>query len=354
MDKIKKISALALVFVMIFCFTACHKKDEIAVKIGDVEFTSAYYMCALISSDSEAKAEVEEQLSEDESTDDIDYYSLKIDGKKFVDWVEDRTIEKLKAVAYYKTLCKENGLELDEETVEQTESYISIYWNNYGYSQLFEPNGVSQQTFLQFNLDNEYSSLYFNFLYGKGGEKEIAEDALKTQLTDTFICADVLTVIFSEQTEEEMQAIKTKLEGYEADLKNNRKTFEEVYIDYNGSEKEDSSSDTEETKPSDKYATILGPEDSKFNFDYYDDVKEMAIGDVKLIEQENSGGYYLVVKKDISSDPYYLEYLDEDLRQIVGEEEFETETKAEYTKLEADIDKSAVSQFKVKKIKFPE
>ena len=44
MKNIKRIFALALVLVMALTVTACHKKDEIAVKIGDVEFTSAYYM----------------------------------------------------------------------------------------------------------------------------------------------------------------------------------------------------------------------------------------------------------------------------------------------------------------------
>ena len=79
MKNFKRIIALALVFLMAVSFVGCHKKNEIAVTVGDVEFTSAYYMCALINADSEAKTKVQEELSEDEqsSTTEIDYYSKK-------------------------------------------------------------------------------------------------------------------------------------------------------------------------------------------------------------------------------------------------------------------------------------
>lgn len=54
MKNIKRIIAAVLVSVMALGFTACHKKDETAVTVGKVNFTSAYYMCALINADSEA------------------------------------------------------------------------------------------------------------------------------------------------------------------------------------------------------------------------------------------------------------------------------------------------------------
>lgn len=355
----KKIIALGLVFIMALAFTGCHKKNEIAVTIGDVEFTSAYYMCALISADSEAQAEVQEQLSDDESTEDIDYYSQKIDGKSYVDWVEDRAIEKLKEIAAYKTLCKQNNLEFDQEDVEQTEYYISMYWSSYGYSEYFEPNGVSEQTFLQFNIDSDYSSLYFDFLYGEGGEKEIASDEVAQKIYDTFVTANLLTVTFSEETDTEKAEIKTKLEGYVTDLTKGKKTFEEVYHEYTETEADhtdesEDTSDTEESQPLDPHASIFGPEDTNYAFDYYDDIKAMATGEVKLIEQEDSAGYYLVVKKDIKSDPYYLEYLDSTVRHMLADEEYEKDMEEYYTSLEADINKYAVGQFKVKKIKYPE
>ena len=156
MKLVKKIIALVLGVLMAFSFTGCiHKKGEIAVTIGDVEFTSAYYMCALINSNTEAQNEVNSSLSEDElsSTTEIDYLSKEIDGKKFEDWVKDKAIENLKTIAAYKLLCKENKLELTEEEANNANMYASYYWSNYGYSAYFEPNGVSKATKTEYLKD---------------------------------------------------------------------------------------------------------------------------------------------------------------------------------------------------------
>ena len=123
MNCFKKILAVSSVFVIAATAAACHPKDETAVTVGDVKFTSAYYMCALINADSQAKSKVKENLSDSESSTDIDYYSKKIDDKKFVDWVEDTALETLKEIAAYKTLCKENKLEVSEDEKTQAKTY---------------------------------------------------------------------------------------------------------------------------------------------------------------------------------------------------------------------------------------
>ena len=163
MKSIKRIIAAALVSVMALSFTACHKKDENAVTVGKVKFTSAYYMCALINADSEAKSKVKESLSDSKSTTDIDYYSKKVDNKDFVKWVEDTALENLKKIAAYKTLCEENKLEISEEDKTNAETYANYYWTNYGYSSYFEPNGVGKNTYKQYMLDSYYSMNYIQF-----------------------------------------------------------------------------------------------------------------------------------------------------------------------------------------------
>ena len=62
MKMMKKMIALMLVAIMALSFCACHRKDEVAVTIKDVEFTSAYYMCALINADMEAADAAEEKI----------------------------------------------------------------------------------------------------------------------------------------------------------------------------------------------------------------------------------------------------------------------------------------------------
>ncbi len=354
MKIFKKLSALVLICILALSATGCHKKNEIAVEIDGFKFTSAYYMCALINAKSEAQAKVYEDLSEEEQNSEIDYYSKKIDKKSFVDWTEDRAIETLKEIAAYKSLCKKADIKLDDETKSSAEYLASYYWQN-GYYQFFEPNGVSFDTYKTYTIDSYYSGLYFEHLYGKEGEKEINADEVKTKVYESFITANILDVTFSQETDDEKTDIKTKLDTYLADLQANKTTFEKVYKEYNKitDEQTNQSAESDEPKPKDEYASILGKEDTGYDHDNFEEINKMAIGEMKIIEKENKAGYLLVIKQDIKADSFYLDNLDLTARHLIKDEEYEKDIQAVAKDLKADVSKYAIGQFKVKKIVEP-
>ena len=165
MKTIKKLfCALLCAALVIGTFAGCHKKGEIGVtvtdsklseKTGKVEFTSAYYMCALIMSYNSGKSEVNQKYQdENKSTTDIDYFKEKIDKKKFNDWVIDNTEESLRKIAAYKIKCAQNKLTVKDEDKSSAEQYAEAYWTNtnYNYSEYFEPNGVSLDTYKAYML----------------------------------------------------------------------------------------------------------------------------------------------------------------------------------------------------------
>lgn len=353
MNTIKKIIAAVLVCLMALTIIGCHPKDEIAVTIDDHEYTSAYYMCALINAYMEGQQEVYNNLSDEEaSSTDIDFFSKKIEEKSFSDWVKDRAIESLKEISIYKSLCSDNKLELTDEERANTEYYVSFYWSSYGYSALFEPNGVSQATYTDYMLDSGYAQLYFEHLYGKGGEKEVAATEVETKLYSDFLIANLLEVTFSEETDTEKTAIKNKFVEYEKNLKNRKMTFEEVYVDYN--KEENHKHEETEDGPKDPHATIIGKDGTGYEHDFYGDIEKMKTGEIKLIEKENNAGLLLVVKQDIKADGYYLENMDMTVRQLLKYEEYSKDMAKQAEKLEAEINKYAVNQFKVKNIKEPQ
>lgn len=356
MNRLKKMLAVLLLVCILIPVAGCHKKDETAVTVGEVKFTSAYYMCALINADSEAKSKVQEQLTDEEKQKEVDYYSKKIDKKEYVKWVEDKALENLKTIAAYLTLCKKADLKLDDETAQSAESYATYYWSNYGYAAYFEPNGVGQETYKKYMKDSYYSSLYFEHLYGKDGEKEIDAETVKTAVYDRFVLANQLTADFSQKSEEEIAALKTRFGGFVTDLQNGTKTFEQVYTEFNGpSENNDTQEgESEEAKPLDPHASVLGEKDTAYASDDYETVKAMAEGEVKLIERENNAGLLLVVKKDIKADPYYIDSLDLPARHLLKDEEFEADVKKAADDLKCTVNRYAVKQFKVKKIKEPQ
>lgn len=354
MKIFKKIAALLLVCLLALSAVGCHKKNEIAVTVDGFEFTSAYYMCALINANSEAQNKVYETLKEDEQQKEIDFYSKKIDDKNFVTWVEDRAIEMIKEIAAYKSLCKKANLKLDDETKANAQSYASYYWQS-GYSQYFEPNGVGESTYTNFTVDSYYSSLYFEHLYGKDGEKEIAADEVKNKIYDNFITANLIDVTFSEETDSEKTAIETKLNDYAAKLKNKSITFEQAYKEYYEIKDEETNNTTEsnDPKPKDEYATVLGAEGTGYEHDFYSDIQKMATGEIKVIKKENNAGLLLVVKQDIKADAFYLDNLDLTARHLIKDKEYSDDIAKTVKALKPEVNKYAVKQFKVKKIVEP-
>lgn len=387
MKNLKRILSFMLVALMVLSFVGCHKKDEIAVTIGDVEFTSAYYMCALINADSQAKNIVYEALTEDEKNGKTEYdiYSKKVEGKDYVKWVEETAMNNLKETAAYKILCKENKLDLDDEMTNQFNLYSDYYWQNG--SAYYELNGVGEQTYKNFMKDGYYSELYFEHLYAKDGEKEIKADDVKEKIYSSFITANILEANFtSEMKDEDKTALKEKIDAYAKDLKDGKKTFKQVYNDYNGVKEEESheghdhtsstttsatssvasttsttasstssgtTKEEEVKKPKDEYAAVIGDEGTGYESDQYKDIKEMKTGEIKVIEVKDVG-YILVIKQDITADDYYLDYLDMNARHLLKDDEFKKTMDEYIKKLTADVNDYAVDQFEVKKIKEPE
>ncbi len=378
MKVIKKIAALLLVMAMILTVTGClHKKDEIAVTIGDVEFTSAYYMCALIKARTEAQTKVMENLTEEEQeTQKFDVYSKKIDGKKYEDWIKDRAIEILKENAAYKLLCKENKVELTKEELTNVEANAYAAW--YGDSSnpytlpeylYFDPdgdagtedNGVSYKTYLSYRKDLAYKEKYFDALYAKEGKKAISDEDVKKTIYENFVIADVLDTTYETgATDEQKKELKTKLEAYAKDLQEGKKTFEQVYAEYN--KQEDHKHEETEDGPKDEHAAVFGTEATKYifgqqvidyNTSYYSKIKSMKVGEAVVMDNKDGSGLVLFFKQDIEADPYYLKNLDVNARHIIADEEFAKTLDAYIKTLKPEINDYAIGQFDVEDIKDP-
>ena len=356
MNLIKKLFAAVLAVAMVFSIAGCHKKNEVAVTVGDVEFTSAYYMCALIFADSEAKSLVDEKLSEEDSKKEVDYYSQKIEKKNYIDWVKETALNNLKKIAAYKIKCKEAKIDLEGDVKSNAEMYSSYYWSSYGYQALLEPNGVSENTYKKYMLDSYYSNRYFEFVYGKDGEKEIAADKVKDKMYENFEIANLLEASFTDKEEAEINSIKDKFNKYLKDLKDGKRTFKDVYNEFN-EVKEDANKDeetTEELKPLDELATLIGSKDTDYASDHFETVQKMKTNEVKLVELDDDAGLAIIIKKDIKADPYYIENLDLVARHLIADEEFEKDMETYAKDLKLEENTYATGQFKVKKIEYPE
>ena len=378
MKLFKKITAAVLVAMLALSATACHKKNEIAVTVGDVEFTSAYYMCALVYADMAARQKVDDTKSADtsssssssdtSSSSETDYSKEKIDGVDYTKYVKDEALKSLKQVAAYKLLCKKNKLEVEADTESNTKQYAESMWG-YGYSTMFEENGVYKSTFVQYMTDSNYASLYFDHIYGKEGTKAISAEDVAAKMQEKFALVQSLSVSFSTtdsstgsstaMSEDEISALKTKINGYADELKAGKKTFEQIYHEYNNTEESSDTStsgeesDADTLKPVYQHASVYGDSDTTYANDNYETVKAMAAGEVKVIEQDNNAGLLLVIKRDISSDPYYVDQLDSASRHLLKDSDMEKELDEFLKTVKVDVSSYATDRFKVSKIKYP-
>lgn len=387
MKNIKRLLSVMLIFVLAFSFAGCHKKGETAVTIGEWKFTSAYYMCAFLQANDQAKAIVQQGLTEEESANaDFDYTTKKVEKKEYQTWVRDTAIETIKKIAALKTLCKQNDIVVEQETKDSYAEMINSVWedanNGYYYAsyfgdqldygvslaQKYEENGVSKTTYCDFVADKALSDLYFDHIYGAKGEKAIPQADIDKEFYDNYVIADVLDATFSENaTDKEKKDLKEKLDGYAAKIKSGKTTFEKVYNEYNKIEAKDKVAHDHDgdgvadhdakdhepnSTPKDELAQLLGSEKSASPNDNYKTVKEMKIGEVKVVENGETG-YILLVKKDIKKDKYYVTQNDVVIRHALKDEEF-SKTIEDFVKtLKVDVNDFAVDQFEVDEIKKP-
>lgn len=363
MNLFKKIAAGLMAAALLVSVAACHPKDETAMTIGNVKITSALYMCALIQADSEGRTKVDELNnstgdSTTSSSTSVDYYSQKIDDTPFTDWVKNRAEEVCKEYAAYETKFEEAGLSLDEDTQEEIDTYSDMYWNQYGLSVAYGENGVSYETYKKFFTYQYKAQKYFMSVYGPEGTDPVPDEEIKASFLENYVAVEPLTGSYSTTdssgnatalTDEEKTALKEKFEGYAQRLREGE-SFETIYKEQNPDSNVTSSGS--EDGPKNPYINLFGSENTSYASEHFEEVKGMAVGEVKVLEDESSG-LTLVVRQNIEDDAYYYDTLKDQVLESLKQDEMEASISEFGNSLPFDKNNFAVNRFNPKKIKYP-
>lgn len=385
MKIVKKFTAALLAAAFVITMTGCHEANEVAASYDDIEITSGMYLAMLLEADGNARTLVDEQNTDENgdtvSTSDYGKATVSTDDGNvdYYDYVADQGKKLIRQYIATEVLAKENNVTLSDEDQSGLETYVNYYWNTYGYSVLYEANGVGLDSFTAYMRNAGYlRGNLFTAIYGKDGTNPVAEDELTKYMTENYCVADIISESLSSTdsdgntttlTEDEAAELLEKLKGY-ADRLNNGESFETIYHEHTGTEHEDAdeeetqssddaSSETddddeeEELKPLDSHATLLYSEETgydSYNSVDFDEVYKMEVGEVKVIEADDK--YSLVVKSDIAADPYYLDNLDENLRQLVKGDEFNDLLDTKGGELDIKYNNSALRYLKPKKITY--
>lgn len=355
MKLVKRLLAVVLTLALVLSFAGCHKKNETAIKVDETEFSGAFYMCCLINADMEAKDKIDAEKAAEateetaETTETTDYYAEKIDDLDYATWVESRAIKMCKLFVYYIEECKKAGIEITDADLSQYDQMSDYYWNYYGYSTLFEPNGVGFETYKKFNQMSVYEEKYFEYLYGKDGTTPVTDEEITESFNTQYAAIYSLSETVDTAEEGKEEEVKAKFESFKTRLQKGAK-WEDIYTEYKGEPLT-----AQEGGASDPYVTIVGDDTTSYYNEIWETVNDMQIGEIEVVVDEHDSGTITLVKKvDQNSEPYFKEQLDSSIRYALKYDDFVEESQAVADGYDETVVKSAVKIFKVEKIKYPE
>ncbi len=359
------LSLILAITLVVTCFAGCHKKNEVALEIGNIEIKSSTYSCLLIQAYQEGMqkiAERDEKEGNETATYEEGYIKEKIEDKPFTDWVKDRAIEICQDYAATYTLAAENNVTLTDEELSQVNQYAEYYWSTYGMGAIYEQMGVSFETYSAYYSYSQLKSKVFTTIYGEGGSLAVDKNEVLGalyQYHDTYktISGSYTKEDSTAMTDEEKEALKATYQAY-VDRLNAGESFKTIYCEVNGmtAEKFDETyavaTESDGTSPKDPLETVIGAEGTQAEHahgnEMFELVNALEIGKATLHADESCCD--IIYKTDIQADSYYETNFYNSALYFLKSEAFEDYITETYKGLKIEESKYATKQFKVKDI----
>ncbi|MBQ2970944.1 MAG: hypothetical protein IJE16_00165 [Ruminococcus sp.] len=207
MKNFTKFLAVVLAMVIALSTAACSLTPQWSYKEGDTELAIGVYIYALYSAYSQAQsyAQQTEGYDSEAGTYDGEESFLKVqitddDGVTATadQWISDQADKTLKSLIAIEHEYNRLGATLDEATVQSYQASAKEYWDYgpyysmYGeqyispYKDIFEPLGVSYESFEYFYISSAKQQAVFELLYADGGEKGVTDEELTTYFTENY------------------------------------------------------------------------------------------------------------------------------------------------------------------------
>lgn len=351
MKALKTISAVLLSVAVILSFTACHKKGETVMTVGETKIDSGLYLAfqynAYNQFISDVGSDPDTSVPSNVSYSYFNDFSHPEDGTPRLEWIEQKTKELCKEYGAVMKLCKDNNITLSVAEEDTADQYANAYWENQGVKILYEQSGVSYNTYKETMRYNFLYSKLFEFYYGKAdeavprsGSKAVTDEEVAAGINDYAVLADhldnKLSATYDESgnstavTDEQREAAKAKLQGY-ADRINNGTSFETIRAEY-AAETGTTDEDASATVPSsDNYTSIYTATAKAYtkndsdltNYNLFKGFKStdgFEYGKAIVVEGETDD-FKLVILYDLSKDQYYCEkYHDAVISELKSDE----------------------------------
>ena len=186
MSILKRLVAGILAVAAIFTISACNVKN--AMSIGDEQIPAGVYIYYVNS----AYSELTGYATEAEYTGDI--WDFTYEDMSAQDWINKRAEQLCVQLVAVERKFNELGLTLSEEDKASLDSYVTYYWDYYGYGESMEYSGISKDSYARVLRQSTYANKILLNMYGVGGSEEIKVDDLKATMEKDYYRTQVIYI----------------------------------------------------------------------------------------------------------------------------------------------------------------
>lgn len=196
MKNFSKILCVVLALVLALSAAGCSLSKQYAYDKDDIQIPIGVYIYYLQNAYNQAQSYAQK-------SDLYDSESGKYDGKKSFlkmeitdddgetavaeDWIVNKAEKDLKTAVATMTKFNELGCTIDESEIDQVKTYYKSYWDQ-GYSESFEPYGVSFDSFLMAGYTlSAMKAEAFKAEYGTDGPSAVSDKELEDYFTDNYV-----------------------------------------------------------------------------------------------------------------------------------------------------------------------
>ncbi|MGN0620485.1 MAG: hypothetical protein ACI4I9_01350 [Porcipelethomonas sp.] len=192
--KIRRILAGIIASAMILTSAGCGvgKDTAYALTVDGYQVRAGIYIYYSYTALNEAKSMAKEI---DENIDDTDRKALekvKLEGKDFMTWVQDKATD---TCANHVAVIKqfdELGLSLSDDKKKEITDTVDAAWEQN--EKMFEGNGIGRESLEEIITMSYKTEAVFNAYFGEGGSEGVTDDQLKEFYTDNHMRAKYIAM----------------------------------------------------------------------------------------------------------------------------------------------------------------
>ena len=121
-----------------------------------------------------------------------DYFSQKIEGKDYAEYLEDYALKSTKEYAAVVDKFEELKLELTKEQLKELNDSVNDAWESQG--ELLEYEGISKESVKLAQKASYMRQALFDHYYGEGGEEEVTASDLENFVKDNYMRYKIVTI----------------------------------------------------------------------------------------------------------------------------------------------------------------